>query len=550
MEHTKTSIAAFWTFAAWLAFGGVASAQTPQPTPEQITYQISDHLAIIDCDLDDQSRWFVESVNQSRVSAGMNPVEVGYASPQPERERIVTASGHVIFITSGAAEGFQQTNILLGDGFSVSPTANVGTFLAHESGEGHVGANGVADPETTHVTLQLNEEQVGQEFAAHDATDGRSDDLGGYVMDVQNPLGSTRIRTVNVPDASAWRFRVVSTSLEDNTDTYDSNGLSNSNLREPFSSIPVCVAQGSPHARYSVADYDSYRASGFAGTNYINGNPVNPFRGDEFVSPTWLSTPVATTQAPPRWEGSAIGEPVTLVRPKCNGRTATIWGTDGADLLNGTPGNDVIVGLKGDDIINGGGGDDIICAGGGADTVDAGAGNDTVFGGWGKDTIDGGSGDDTLRGEESGDTLIGGFGNDTLYGNAGPDELVGGAGNDTLLGGYGRDTLKGQDGVDRLEGGRHADTLNGGNQDDELFGGKGHDIVNGNYGNDIVRGGNGDDTLSGGFGNDDVRGGAGNDTISGDSGVDSLFGGDGDDGIESDPADSNRVGGAGVTTSF
>src|SRR4051794_18154948 len=45
----------------------------------------------------------------------------------------------------------------------------------------------------------------------------------------------------------------------------------------------------------------------------------------------------------------------------CFGRTATIRGTSGNDVIYGTNGSDVIVGGKGTDQIHGLGGDDFIC---------------------------------------------------------------------------------------------------------------------------------------------------------------------------------------------
>ena len=56
----------------------------------------------------------------------------------------------------------------------------------------------------------------------------------------------------------------------------------------------------------------------------------------------------------------------------CNGREATIVGTDSRDIINGTPGDDVIASLGGHDVINGGGGDDVICGGAGIDTIRSG----------------------------------------------------------------------------------------------------------------------------------------------------------------------------------
>ena len=78
--------------------------------------------------------------------------------------------------------------------------------------------------------------------------------------------------------------------------------------------------------------------------------------------------------------------------PTCDGREATLVGTDGDDVLTGTDGPDVIVALDGRDEIAAGAGDDVVCAGPGdfvdlpdvegvrSEHVDGGDGNDRLFG--------------------------------------------------------------------------------------------------------------------------------------------------------------------------
>ena len=106
----------------------------------------------------------------------------------------------------------------------------------------------------------------------------------------------------------------------------------------------------------------------------------------------------------------------------CLGRTPTIWGTNGNDVIVGTAGNDVIMGKAGNDQIDGGGGNDFIC------------------GGTGNDVISGGDGQDVMSGEAGADTISGGLGNDKLYGKAGNDVLDGGAGRDLIFAGEGFDS--------------------------------------------------------------------------------------------------------------
>jgi Ca2+-binding RTX toxin-like protein len=88
----------------------------------------------------------------------------------------------------------------------------------------------------------------------------------------------------------------------------------------------------------------------------------------------------------------------------CQRRTATMVGTNGADVLTGTPGNDVIVGLGGNDLIDGQGGNDVICGNAGNDTLMGSAGSDSLSGGTGNDNLDGGSGSDFLNGGPGSDS--------------------------------------------------------------------------------------------------------------------------------------------------
>jgi Ca2+-binding RTX toxin-like protein len=92
---------------------------------------------------------------------------------------------------------------------------------------------------------------------------------------------------------------------------------------------------------------------------------------------------------------STITGYTVVARPTCNGRTATIIGSPGGDVLAGTPAADVIVSGGGADRITGGGGNDTICAGAGNDVVTAGAGNDRLGGAAGRDFCAGGPGIDT-----------------------------------------------------------------------------------------------------------------------------------------------------------
>jgi len=145
--------------------------------------------------------------------------------------------------------------------------------------------------------------------------------------------------------------------------------------------------------------------------------------------------------------------------PQCEGRTATIIGTPGKDVIKGTKRADVILALGGDDRIRSFSAPDAICAGPGRDTVDAGGngehgGGDLVLGGAGDDklilrpelgTLKGGPGNDELIGSRGGDALYGEAGNDILRSGPAPafnnDILYGGPGNDLLITGPGPDNV-------------------------------------------------------------------------------------------------------------
>lgn len=179
---------------------------------------------------------------------------------------------------------------------------------------------------------------------------------------------------------------------------------------------------------------------------------------------------------------------------KCDGKTVTLAGTAGDDVLEGTAGADVIHGLDGNDTINGLDGADTVCGGGGDDVITGGAANDRLFGG---------DGNDTLKGGGNADTIFGGAGDDTLLGGDGADTLDGGPGADTLKGEGKNDLLKGGDGPDFLIGGGGADTLEGGLGNDRLAGKNGNDLLKGQQGNDTIVGNSGNDTANGGNGLND-----------------------------------------------
>lgn len=116
---------------------------------------------------------------------------------------------------------------------------------------------------------------------------------------------------------------------------------------------------------------------------------------------------------------------------QCDGSPATIFGTNGDDVIVGTNGSDVILAFDGDDRISGLDGRDVICGGRGKDRIRGGLGPDRLFGG---------DNPDRLWGDKGTDMLDGGLGNDRLIGGGGPDELNGSNGRrDVLVGGGNED---------------------------------------------------------------------------------------------------------------
>jgi CSLREA domain-containing protein len=134
---------------------------------------------------------------------------------------------------------------------------------------------------------------------------------------------------------------------------------------------------------------------------------------------------VARPQGPACDSGAFEVEVPTSPSPpitrKCQGKTATIVGSGGADTLKGTKKADVIASLGGKDKIFALGGNDRVCAGAGNDSVSGGKGNDRLNGENGRDRVLGGAGKDTLKGGKGRDTLIGGPGTDKLAGGPGKD---------------------------------------------------------------------------------------------------------------------------------
>ncbi len=162
------------------------------------------------------------------------------------------------------------------------------------------------------------------------------------------------------------------------------------------------------------------------------------------AAPTTTAPPAT---APPATEPPASTPPATLY---CDGKPATIVGTDGDDVLVGTGGDDVIVAGSGNDYIEAKSGNDTICAGDGNDVIHAGNGWDRIFGEGGNDVVYAGNGNDYIHGAGGDDVLRGEDGDDTIEGHNGNDKIVGNQGNDTMYGHNGTDSCNGGGGTTDL----------------------------------------------------------------------------------------------------
>ncbi len=104
--------------------------------------------------------------------------------------------------------------------------------------------------------------------------------------------------------------------------------------------------------------------------------------------------------------GAFDGNPEWTRKPlKCQGKKATIVGTDFKDKLKGTGDKDVIVAGGGPDKVSAKGANDIVCGNGGDDVLKGADGNDDLFGAAGDDALKGGAGNDDCVGGPDPDTF-------------------------------------------------------------------------------------------------------------------------------------------------
>jgi CotH kinase protein/RTX calcium-binding nonapeptide repeat (4 copies) len=117
-----------------------------------------------------------------------------------------------------------------------------------------------------------------------------------------------------------------------------------------------------------------------------------------------VTAPPITPAAPPIVPAPSEPPGVTGSSGACKGKTPTIVGTEGKDVLKGTSRKDVMVGLAGNDKLSGLAGNDLICGGAGKDTLKGGKGKDTLLGQKGKDALKGGGGKDLCKGGKGNDS--------------------------------------------------------------------------------------------------------------------------------------------------
>jgi Ca2+-binding RTX toxin-like protein len=284
----------------------------------------------------------------------------------------------------------------------------------------------------------------------------------------------------------------------------------------------------------------------------------------------------------------------------------TLFGGDGADVLNGSAAADRLTPGPGSDRVAGGPGEDLVvdeAVQPTADVLDGGPGFDSLqFTGRAADVdVDFGPAGQTAGSAGEGNTVTGfeiggdGAGDDTVRLNLGrrlprvvprlelgagndrvvlvrpiPVAVIGGPGDDVFVGSPGKDIFTAGPGADRIDAGAGPDELGNGDDGqvdvfrggpgndsidrtplfgnqrsrvgDRLFGGAGNDIINGGAAADRIAGGAGADRLSGLKGNDRLDGGAGNDVLKDTAGRDTFRAGAGNERVTSRDRGADRVG--------
>jgi len=244
-------------------------------------------------------------------------------------------------------------------------------------------------------------------------------------------------------------------------------------------------------------------------------------------------------------------------------RNDEVYGTTGADYLDGYGGVDKLYGQEGADTLDGGLGADTMTGGKDSDTYFVDDAGDTIVevaGGGTADWVRAAVTFDLLSGvdverlsttNDKGTAKINLYGNEvaqTITGNAAANILSDGGkgGSDTLIGLGGNDTYRVYNSGTKIVEGSAAgsdtveaavnytvgkgvyiqvlETTNAkGTAALSLYSNEFGQTVNGNAGANVLRGYGGNDTINGGAGNDKISGGEGKDTLAGNTGADTYY---------------------------
>ncbi len=289
--------------------------------------------------------------------------------------------------------------------------------------------------------------------------------------------------TMNLP-AGTPTLRVVGGAGDDHI-AYGTGGINLNAAEDPgdadvtFTGTPAVVLEGNAgDDLLSVAGSDGTGAStlgtlegGDGSDVHLGGTGGSTFDGGpgtdtvDYAAGTQLTFASLTTGIV-NHGGGGVDELLGL---------ENLFGSPGADAINGNAETNELRGGPGDDVVVGAGGDDTLAGGDGIDTLAFGAVEDGVQ----VDLRSGtslGEGTDSLSGFEN---VIGTSKADTIDADHGPSLVVGGPGSDEIFGHDGTDVLQGGPGNDQLFGGKGSDALNAGPGRDQLDGGQGDDACRG-----------------------------------------------------------------------
>ena len=345
-------------------------------------------------------------------------------------------------------------NLVAGDGYAVSESANSGTFTVTD---GVTPATAPTVGVTATPGTLIEDEQTVFTLTFDTVGDIPPE---GVVVQLEGP-----VRALSEFDINATNPRLPeSETVVEGVNVTGGNIVGTDNvagsvffrITDPTATITVPVfdddvAEGSENLTFSLLDGEAYEVDATASS-------IDVSIEDSVDDPSII-------------EGTNKGE--------------RIIGTGGDDIINSAGGADRVLGRDGDDTIDGGNGNDSLIGG---------DGNDVITGGRGRDRILGQSGDDTINGGVGNDRILGGSGNDILNGAAGEDRILGGSGDDIILGGFANDRILGGEGRDILLGEGGKDLLRGGGGDDVLMGVTGDDVLLGGSGSELFVFGTGDGT--------------------------------------------------------